>query len=240
MKTADIDSLKSAWKNEQGFKNKTLSPSDIENFLRKKSRDISQLFKKGLGFDMVLKGILGASLIGIILLFSDNLPLVISMIVLLGLILWAIWFQLLMYRRIPQSGMSESPIRASLEKRIRFYHERYIKSLHIGAISNALVFVAGSIYYFYFKYGEIPPLDLVDILVFGTAIIISFVFGAVIQIAQHNFQVKQLESCLQEIDEDSMSLITIKEHRNKKLRLFFISLTALICGLLLLAYFVFR
>jgi len=145
-----------------------------------------------------------------------------------------------MYRQIPHKDMSDSAIRSSLEKRISFYHERYIKSLYIGAISNALVFVSGSLYYFYFKYGEIRPLDLVDILVFGTAIIIAFVFGAVIQIAQHNYQVRQLESCLQEIDEDSMTMLTIKEQRNKKLRLFFIALIALICGLLLLAYFVFR
>ena len=240
MKAIDIESLKSAWKNEQGFENKTLSQSDIEKFLRKKSRDITQLFKKGLGFDVVLKSIMGASLIGIILLFSDNLALVISMIVLLGLNLWAIWFQVNMYRRIPQTDMSTPAIRSSLEKRIQFYHQHYIKSLYIGALSNVLVFVSGSLYYFYFKYGEIRPLDLVDIVVFGTAIIIAFVFGAVIQIAQHNFQVKQLESCLQEIDEDSITVLTLKEQRNKKLRLFFIALLALVCGLLLLAYFVFR
>ena len=128
----------------------------------------------------------------------------------------------------------------SLQKRIEFYHQRYIKSLYIGALSNSLFIVSGSLYYFYFKYGEIRPMDLVDYLVFGIAITIAFVFGAVVQIAQHNFQVKQLESCLQEIDEDTMTVLTLKEQRNKKIRLFFIALTALVCGLLLFAYFVFR
>ena len=240
MKATDIDSLKSAWKNERGFENKTLSQSDIEKFLQRKSKDISRLFKAGLSFDVVLKSILGASLVGIIILFSDNRQMVIAMCVLLGLILWTIWFQLIMYKRIPTSESLETVIRTSLESKIQFYHQRYIKSLYIGALSNSLVFVSGSLYYFYFKYGEIRPMDLVDYLVFGTAIIIAFVLGAVVQIAQHNFQVRQLESCLQEIDEDSISTLTIKEHRNKKLRLFFIALLALICGLLLLAYFVFR
>ena len=83
-------------------------------------------------------------------------------------------------------------------------------------------------------------MDLVDYLVFGTGIVIAFVFGAIVQIAQHNFQVKQLESCLQEIDENSMTLLTLKEQRHKKLRLFFIALLALVCGLLLLAFFIFR
>ncbi|MCK5067052.1 MAG: hypothetical protein KAR16_06430 [Bacteroidales bacterium] len=240
MKATDIDSLKSAWKNEQGFENKTLSQTDIEKFLQKKSKDITHLFKVGLTIDVVLKSIIGVSLMGIIILFSGNQQMVISMTAILGLILWAIWFQLKMYRSIPQTGMSEPAIRTSLEARIQFYHQRYVKSLYIGALSNSLFFISGSLYYFYFKYGEIRPMDIVDFLVFGTAIIIAFVIGAVAQIAQHNFHVKQLESCLQEIDEETMTALTIKEQRNKKLKLFFIALTALVCGLLLLAYFVFR
>ncbi len=47
--------------------------------------------------------------------------------------------------------------------------------------------------------------------------IIGFALGAFAQIAQHNFQVKQLESCLQEIDEDTMTTLTIREQRNKKM-----------------------
>ncbi|TFH20019.1 MAG: hypothetical protein E4H10_17135, partial [Bacteroidia bacterium] len=217
MKTTDMDSIKSAWKNEQGFENKTLSQTDIEKFLHKKSKDITQLFKTGLSFDIVLKCIVGASLMGIIVLFPENLEVVIVMICILGLILWARWFQINMYRRIPHRGMSEQAIRTSLEKRIEFYHQRYVKSLYIGALSNSLILVSGSLYYFYFKYGEIRPMDLVDYLVFGTGILIAFVFGAIVQIAQHNFQVKQLESCLQEIDEDTMSVLTVKAQRNKKL-----------------------
>ena len=136
--------------------------------------------------------------------------------------------------------MSESTIRTSLEQKIQFYHKRYIKSLYIGALSNSLIFISGSLYYFYFKYGEIRPMDLEDYLVSGIAIVIAFVFGAVVQIAQHNFQVKQLESCLREIDENTMTELTLKQQRMRKLGMFLIALTALIGGLLLLAYFVFR
>ncbi len=240
MKTTDIDSLKSAWKNERGFENKELSERDIQIFLQQKSRDITQLFRKGLSFDMVLKSFVGISLIGIIILFSGNLKMVIAMAAVLGTLLWTLWFQIKMYRSIPMEGSSPPVVRTSLENRIQFYRKRYVKSLYIGALSNSLIFVSGSLYYFYFKYGEIRPMDLVDYLVFGTGIVIAFVFGAIVQIAQHNFQVKQLESCLQEIDENSMTLLTLKEQRHKKLRLFFIALLALVCGLLLLAYFIFR
>jgi hypothetical protein len=238
MKTPDIDSLKSAWKKEKGFDNPKLSESDIEKFLKRKSRDITQLFKKGLIIDLVLKGLTGISLIGIIILFTGNSNILISMLLVLALILWSIWFQVKMYRNIPSDVSSEPVIRNSLEKRIQFYHENYVKSLYIGALSNALIFVSGSLYYFYFKYGEIRPLDLTDFLVFGGATLIAFIFGAAVNIGQMNFQVKQLESCLQEIDEDSISELTLKEQKNKRRRLFFIMLLALISGLLLLAYLI--
>lgn len=238
MKTPDIDSLKSAWKREEGFDSPRLSESDIEKYLQKKSKGISQHYKKGLVFDLVLKGLVGISLIGIIILFAGNINMLISMLMVLALILWSIWFQVKMYRNIPSDVSSEPVIRKTLEKRIDFYRKKYFKSLYIGALSNSLIFVSGSLYYFYIKYGEIRPLDLTDFLVFGGATLIAFIFGAAANIGQMNFQVKQLESCLQEIDEDSISVLTIREQKNKRRRLFFITLLALICGLLLLAYFI--
>ncbi len=240
MKTIDMDSLKTAWKNEQGFENKKLSENDIQKFLGQKSRDITQLFRKGLTFDVVLKTLIGISLIGIMILYAGNQRMLIAMAALLALLCWTIWFQWKMYRKIPRDTVSPPVVRTSLENRIRFYRKRYVKSLYIGALSNVLIFVSGSLYYFYFKYGEVRPLDLTDYLVFTAAVLLAFALGAWAQIAQHNFQVRQLESCLKEIDEDAMTMLTLKDQRNKRLRLIFIALTALILGLLLLAYLIFR
>jgi len=235
-----MDSLKSAWKNEQGFETQRLSENDIQNFLKQKSRDITQLFRRGLTFDVVLKGLVGISLIGIMILFSGNLLLVLAMAIVLGVLIWTIWFQVNMYRNIPGENSSPPVIRTSLENRIQFYRKHYVKSLYIGSLSNVLIFVSGSLYYFYFKYGEIRPMDLVDFLVFGIAIILAFLLGVVVQIAQYNFQVRQLESCLKEIDEDAMTELSLKEQRKKKLRLIFLALTAVILGVLLLAFLIFR
>lgn len=238
MKAPDIDSLKSAWKREKGFDSPSLSESDIEKFLQKKSKGITHTFKTGLTLDVILKSLIGISLIGLAILFAGNPRISLYMFALLALILWSLWYQVRMYRNIPSDESSEPVVRRSLENRIHFYHKKYVKSLYIGALSNALIFVSGSLYYFYFKYGEIRALDLTDYLVFGGATLIAFIVGAAANLGQMNFQVKQLESCLQEIDEDSLSELTLKEHKNKKRRLFFISLLALICGLLLLAYLI--
>ncbi|MEA3463186.1 MAG: hypothetical protein U9R49_14980 [Bacteroidota bacterium] len=214
--------------------------AEIEGFLTRKSKDIDQLFRKGLIFDIVLKSIIGLSLLGIIYLFKNNLPVILVCATILLGITWAIRFQWLMIRKIPEAGASDPTVRTTLENKINFYHQRYIKSLYVGALSNALLILSGMLYYFYFKYGEIRPFQWDDYLVFSAAIIIGFALGAYVQIAQHNFQVKQLESCLNEIDEDAISTITLREQRNRKRRLILIFLLAIICGLLILAYLIFR
>jgi hypothetical protein len=240
MKAIDIDKMKAAWKNESSFENKTLSEAEIERFLSGKSKDITQLFRKGLLFDMVLKSVIGASFIGIIILFKNNLSVVLlSLAILLGL-LWALSYQWLMIRRIPDTGASGQTVRATLENKIGFYHKRYIKSLYVGALSNSLFVISGMIYYFFFKYGEIRPFQWDDYLVSGIAVILSFVIGAVAQVKQSNFQVGQLESCLLEIDEDVLSTITLSDQRNKRRRRTLVFLLALLCGLLVLAFFIFR
>jgi hypothetical protein len=61
-----------------------------------------------------------------------------------------------------------------------------------------------------------------------------------VQIAQHRFQIRQLESCLQEIDEEVLSTVTLRVQRNKRRRMILVFLLALICGVLLLSYLIFR
>jgi len=239
MKSIDLDSLKKAWKNEGSFEDRRLSEAEIENYLRNKSRDISRLFRKGLIFDIVLKSIIGVSLMGLFFLLKSNLSFAIISFAIL-LILWAIRYQWLMISRIPETSSPDPVIKTTLERKITFYRRRYINSLYVGALSNSLFILAGILYYFYFKYGEIRPLQWDDYLVFGITMILGFALGAYDQIAQHSFQVKQLESSLQEIDENLMSTLSLRDQRNRKRRLILAFVLVLICGLLLLTYLIFR
>jgi hypothetical protein len=239
LKSIDLDSIKAAWKNESSFEDHRLSELDIENFLSSKSKDISQLFRKGLIFDIVLKSVIGVSLIGIFFLLKASQSLVLVSYILM-LILWAIRYQWLMISKIPKASTSDPVIRISLENKIKFYRRHFIKSLYVGALSNSLFILSGMLYYLYFKYGEIRPFAWDDYLVFGVTIFMGFALGAYIQITQHSFQVKQLENCLQDIDEDAMTTLTLRDQRNKRRRLILIILLAMVCGLLLLAFFIFK
>ena len=73
-----------------------------------------------------------------------------------------------------------------------------------GLFPIPCLFLSGMIYYFYFKYGEIRPFQWDDYLVFGAVIILGFATRGCGPDNSNNFQVEQLESCLQEIDEDGI------------------------------------
>lgn len=239
MKSTDLDSLKKAWKNEGSFEDRRLSEAEIENYLRNKSSDISRLFRKGLIFDIILKSIIGLSLLGLLFLLPSfqSLAVICSAIL---IILWGIRYQWRMISRIPETSSADPVIKTTLESKITFFRRHFIKSLYVGALSNSLFILSGMLYYFYFKYGEIRPLQWDDYLVFGLIMLLGFAFGAYVQIAHHNFQVKQLESSLQEIDEDLMSTLSLREQRNRKRRMVLAFVLVLVCGLLVLAYLIFR
>jgi len=240
MNSLDLDAMKSAWKNEKSFDDHRLSETDIERFLHKGSKDTSQLFRKGLYFDILFKSVIGASLIGLMVLYRENLVLIFILGAVLLLLLWAIRYQWLTIGRIPESRTSDPVIRETLENKISFYRTHYIKSLFVGALSNALLILSGIFYYLYFKYGELRPFTWDDYLVMASVILIGYFFGAYAQIAQHNFHIKQLESSLQEIDESVINTYTLRKQKNRKRRMILIFVLTIVCGLLLLAFLIFR
>jgi len=236
----DFDKYKAAWKSEQGFEKNTLSEADIQGFLKKKSKEMNKLFNKGLIFDIVLKSVIGASFIVVSVLFLPNMRvLAISSLILAGIIL-AIFFQVKMMKKIPYANYAKGNLREVLESTIGFYKNKYIRSLYVAALSNSLFIISGMLYYFYFKYGEVRPFETDDYIVFCLIIIISFVFGAYVQIKLHNFQIRQLELCLTEIDENTINALTIKNQKARRRRIFLVFLLFIICGLLVLAFILSR
>jgi len=240
MAQTDMEQIKEAWKKEEAFSKMELSEKEIQQFLQGRSGSISRLFIRGLMTDLVFKGILLFSFIGLIIILAhDPFAVYISALSIVILIL-GIVFQWRMMKNIPSDNPPEPVIRVSLEEKIRFYRKSYLKSLYIGALTNAFFIVSGSLYYFYSRYGEIRPFTWDDYLVFSLAVLLSFSLGAIVQIRQHNFQIGQLEECLNEIDAARFSAISLRDQRKRRQRVFLAAFLVLILGLLLFLYFLFR
>lgn len=236
----DFDQYKAAWKSDQGFEKNTLSEADIQGFLKSKSKEIYKLFRKGLIFDIALKSVIGASFIVLVVLFFSSLKVVLTSSFIFAGITFAISIQGRMLKKIPIPDYAEDNLRKVLERTIGFYKDKYIRSLLLAALSNSLFIISGMLFYFYFKYGEVRPFETDDYFVFGFTIIVSFILGAYAQIKLHNFQIRQLELCLTEIDENTINELTIKNQKARRRKLFLIFLLAIICGLLVLAFLLTR
>ena len=236
MEEIDLNKYRTAWKAEQNFEKAPLSEADVQGFLKKKSKDINKLFRGSLIIDIVLKSVIGISFLVLSFLFHSSPEVAVFIAFMIAGIFIAILFQLRMLKKITGTDYSADSLRKILESKISFYTKKYFKSIYISALSNSLIFISGILYYFSFKYGEIRSLTAGDYLVLGIFLIAGFILGAYIQIKNHNFQIRQLESCLTEIDENTMSELTIKKEKNRKLYIFIAALLAIICGLLILAY----
>lgn len=236
MEETDLQQYRTSWKSEKSFDQRILSAADIQGFLKKKSKKISRLFRKGLVFDMVLKSVIAASFIVLLVLFFGSVKVVAICSSLLVVSIAAILFQLAMLRKIPQADYAADNLRKVLDSKISFYRKKYLHSLYVGALSNSLLIISGILFYFYFKYGEVRPFEMDDCIVFGAVIIIGFLLGAYMQVRQHHFHIRQLEVCLDEIDENTISDLTLKRQRNRRRQLLLVYLLAIIFGLLVLAF----
>ena len=234
-----LEKYKSAWQNEESFNEKKLSKTEIQTFLRKNSKSITTLFKKGLIADIILKSIIALSCF-VLIYFEANTTIIIFSLTMAILIIGMIIFQIISFKNIPKTNYSETDLIQTLELKINYYYKKHIKSLYIGAFSGSLFFLFGMLYYFLYEYGEIPNLQIDDYIVISIGIIISYIFSAFIQVKQHNFQIKQIEVCIHDIEEQTINLVKLKKLKNKRLRILIYVLILLTLGILLFLYFLFK
>lgn len=240
MDTSELDKFRTSWKNEKGFDKFKLSEAQIREILQKKSKDINFQFHTGITVNIILKSILGISFIGLLLLYNGHSGIIVLCILILTGILASVFYQQNVLRKISVIDNPEKSLTDILREKIEFYFTYYIKAIYIGAFSNPLIISSGSLYYFYFKYNGNKVLDSVDILVFGVFILISYILGIYVQKMQFNIQISQLKESLSELDEEKLSIQTLRNQKNKKRRLLLLFILLLMAGILILTFLLLR
>ena len=240
MTPIDLEKYKAAWKNEQGFNEKTLSETEVQHFMQSASKHIATLFKKGLVFDIVFKLVLLVSFVVLAFLVRNQPSGIFVATFFILIIIAGIVWQFRVFKKIPNTNGSSQNLRGLLLNYLDFYNKSYISAIFVGALSSTLLFLGGSLFYLIFKYHEIPRFQIDDSIVLGIGLVLSFVLSAFAQIKQNNFHITQLEDILKDIDERKITEQSIKRYRNKKLRNIILIGIALIVGILLLLFFTFK
>ena len=237
MKHVDLDKYQLAWKEEKIFQAKDISEQEILHFIKSTSK-IEGQYKKALVFDVALKSIFIVALLVLCFMIKETAPLIIVFVLISITILGLLW-QLHIYKQTEKISTGKRSLKETLQAVLGFLNRSYSKSLFVNALSSTLFFLIGSLYYLKLKYGKIPPMEFDDVVVMIIGILLSYGLSAIAYIMQINFQIKQLETCLAQIEEDTLSESTLKTFRKNRLKNLIKNGIALIAGVILLLYLIY-
>ena len=238
MENLDLNKYQLAWKKEKSFQAEKLSEVEIRNFMKSASKIVGQ-YRRSLLFDIGFKGILLISfLVLIFLLKSQSIAILTNSFFVFIASIGIIW-QTKVYKRVDKISVTKEHLKDLLRAYIDFYNGEYVKSIFVSALSSTLFFLSGSLFYLYFKYRQIPSFELDDFIVLTIGIILSYGVSAFAQIKQNDFQIKQLESCLVEIEENTISASSIKKYKTNRIKNIVTIGIALITGVIIFLYLIF-
>ena len=240
MSHIDLEKYKSSWNKESAFEENILSAKVVSKFMHASSKNLLSMFKKGLLFDIVLKSILFIAVLILLVLVSEQTKVIYISLIIKALILISIGRQFSILKKLPVKHPEPKNAMQQLNSYITFYYNHYIYSIFNSALSSILVFIIGSMYYFHFKYGILPALEIDDIIVLFLFIIIGFGLSFYAQFILTKFHVNQLKDCVKEIETNTLTENTVQTYRKNKLRNLLLISVLFVVGLLLLIYLIYQ
>ncbi|MCW8925596.1 MAG: hypothetical protein OQJ84_05010 [Xanthomonadales bacterium] len=239
MNEFNLEKYRSAWNGGAIELNESLTADEIRSLLNKESLTISQLFHRGLALDLVIKSIFLPALAMLLVLFSDGTTIQWVNTCVLAIVAFLAFFQWKTLQAIPGPGVLSNTLRDYLADITHFYRHRYIWAVCVNALTAPLVFYTGSQYYTYLKYGGLRPLDTTDLAVFGLFLLLAFGIGLAAHMWQFRFHIRELESCLHDMDALTVALKQAGKRAFQRQQSRLVAITLAFLGLLVLAYFVF-
>ncbi|HMQ59418.1 MAG TPA: hypothetical protein PKE06_02065 [Flavilitoribacter sp.] len=236
----DLEKYKTAWQLESPPTGRPLTDREIHALMRATSKHILVRFRRGLVFDLIFKAVLLvlAVVLAFRMPFTPGRPA--FYLIAAALLIGGMGWQLRTLRRIPRQDPGALSTLDLLLQCIAFYYRYYYRVIPVMAGSGAFFFLIGSLYYLYFKYGDIPPAGWDDLLVLGIGLALSFVLSTVAQVWQGSFHIRQLEERVREMEEHSLSARSLETQRTQMIRNTVLTGIALIIGLLLFLYLIYQ
>jgi hypothetical protein len=233
--------LKAMWSKAENLMGASdYKSSSIEQFISGRSGDTVQKIKNMIIFDIALKAFVLAVLAIDFALFWGAYNVMVVTIAGAALLVPLIFYQRRLLNRFTTAADNGQSMRDKLVSMLTYLKARFFTTLLSVSITYLFVFIAGSLAYFYAAYGYVRPLDGVDVIVFVGFILIGIVFNFVVNRGQMNYHIKHLETCLTDLNENNLALVSEnielqrKQDRNNKILL---ALAVIFGFLLLIAVF---
>jgi len=234
MKTNDI---KQIWKsaNTDETTGERYSLSEIQDYRKNKSHQMSTSGSRAIWFDIVFKGLIAAALL-FLLVFQVTQPVYHQIIVVLISVTVLLLGLNFSYIKKLRAVKETDAIMENLKNKLHYFKTTFRNFIINSSLSNPLFVLTGFFFYYQFKYHEIrmelPWNDPILYLFLLLAFIISF--GA--QWANYRSQVKELAETIEDLDNESLASMKIAERRIKKRRNVIMYTILILLGLLIFLY----
>lgn len=200
--------LKEMWANAEGFIETTSYESKtIEHFISKRSTSTAGYIKKMIFLDIALKW-LAIIIFGIdIFLYYGTMNVTSVCVIGVALLFILVLFQFKLLNEFTQIAHYGQTPKDKLASMLTYLRNRFYTTLLAISSTYLFIFISGSLLYFYATYGHVRPLDGQDIIVFSIFILIGIVFNLIVNYKQVAYQIKHIEACLSDLNDNTLPLV---------------------------------
>jgi hypothetical protein len=233
MSSLDLNKYKNSWKSGSDFSDQRLSETQIRRLLTRESKDQTRLFKRSILFDVFLKSAIVLFWVGIMISFPLETGPLITVGIVLMLLMATIGIELSLIKKIPQIDYAKEHLQEILKLKTHFFRWSLYRTVFTKGLSAPLFIISGMTGWFLIKHDSVRILDLYDFLVLGAFVLAGFLINTVVEFKQHVFQISQLETTLNELNTNGLSMNYLEKQKNIRWRRLWMFILAAVCGLLL-------
>ena len=209
--------LKDMWnKAENLLGSSEYERSTIERFISKRSNSTADKIKKMIYVDIVVKSVFMLVILIDIFVYLGTANVIAVCCLSIVLLTYLIFFELKMLKRFAAIVDYGKSTKEKLASMLTYLRSDFFSTLLAISIGYPFMFIGGSLLYFYAEYGRVRPLDGQDIIVFTIFMIAGLAFNFYMNQKQIDYQVKHLETCLSDLNDSSLQMVSDNLERQRK------------------------
>lgn len=209
--------LKAMWnKAENLLSSSEYERSTIERFISKRSNSTAQKIKNLIGIDIGIKSVVWLISILNIFLYMGTTKVVAVCAIASLVIAFLVFYEYKMLKRFSDVVDYGKSTKQKLASMLTYLRSEFLSTLLAISVGYPFMFLSGVLLYFYAEYGRVRPLDGIDILVFSTFMFGGLAFNFYINKKQVDYQVKHLETCLSDLNDNSLELVSTNLELQRK------------------------
>jgi hypothetical protein len=118
------------------------------------------------------------------------------------------WFELRVLREFTTVSDWGQNTKEALSRTVIFLRSRFLTALLSTSLTYLFVFLSGALLYFFITYGQLRPLDNMDVFVFSTLCLIGVVSNFAVNRGQIEYHARHIEACLSDLNDNVLEVVT--------------------------------